>query len=141
MKSSPDESFEKEFNPNKSELFRNLFPNHSKSFRTNPKNFYLVWWKSVKNQSDLILFNPNRILHLSQSKLELILTEFPFRVNPNESEVGNIIISVKLNTRRSMTSSYDVSFRKEFNPMELELFWNLFPEPFGIIPKQSKKLF
>ena len=37
-----------------SKQFQNLFPNHYESFRTNPKNvLYLIWWKMIKNQSDL----------------------------------------------------------------------------------------
>ena len=46
-------------NQNYSDLFRYLDPSQWESFRTNSKNvLYLVWWKTIKNQSDLIRFNP-----------------------------------------------------------------------------------
>ena len=36
-------------NQSYSEPFRNLFPNHSESFWTNPKSVvYLVWWETAK---------------------------------------------------------------------------------------------
>ena len=42
-------------NQNYSDSFRYLYQSQLKSFRTNPKNvLYLVWWKTIKNQSDLI---------------------------------------------------------------------------------------
>ena len=37
----PGESFGEEFNLNEFERFRNLFPNHSKWFRINPKNWLI----------------------------------------------------------------------------------------------------
>ena len=46
---------------NYSDSFRYLYPSRCESFRTNPKNLlYLVWWKTVKNRSDLIRFNPKQ---------------------------------------------------------------------------------
>ena len=42
-------------NQNYSDLFRYLYSSQCESFRINPRNaLYLVWWKTVKNQSDLI---------------------------------------------------------------------------------------
>ena len=46
-------------NQNYSYSFRYLYPSQFESFWTNPKNIlYIVWWKTVKNQSDLIRFIP-----------------------------------------------------------------------------------
>ena len=48
-------------NQNYSDSSRYLYPGQYESFRTNPKTFfYLVWWKTVKNLSDLIRFNPRQ---------------------------------------------------------------------------------
>ena len=48
-------------NQNYSDSFQYLYPTQCESFRTNPKNvLYLVWWKPVKNRSDLIRFNPRK---------------------------------------------------------------------------------
>ena len=42
-----------------SDSFRYLYPSQCESFQTNPKNvLYLVWWKTVKNQFDLIRLIP-----------------------------------------------------------------------------------
>ena len=47
-------------NQNYSDSFRYLYLSQCKSFRINPKNvLYLVWWKTVKNRSDLIRSKPN----------------------------------------------------------------------------------
>ena len=58
-------------------------PNQSEtkfSIRTNPKNFlYLVWWKMVKNRSDLIRFNPRQLSEWIQT-------------NPNHSDLQLIWI-------------------------------------------------
>ena len=71
-------------NPNEPEQFRNLFPKHSESFLTNPKNvLYLFWRKTVKNQSKLIRLtlcqseesiqmNPNEVFNQNHSDLEFI---------------------------------------------------------------------
>ena len=49
-------------NQNYSDSFRYLYPSQCESFRTNSKNFlYLVWWKKVKNRSDLIRINPRQL--------------------------------------------------------------------------------
>ena len=46
-------------NQNYSDSFRYLYPSQCESFRTNPKKvLYLIWWKTVKNQSDLIQLIP-----------------------------------------------------------------------------------
>ena len=65
-------------NQNYSDLFRYLYPSQCESFRTIPKNaLYLVWWKTVENQSDLIWgINPNQVLNPNQSELKLIQMEF-----------------------------------------------------------------
>ena len=64
-------------NQNYSDSFRYLYPSRHESFRTNPKNvLYLVWWKTVKNQSDLIRLIPrhqsewirNRVFNPDQFK-------------------------------------------------------------------------
>ena len=40
-------------------LWYYLYPSRCESFRINPKNvLYLVWWKTIKNQSDLIRLIP-----------------------------------------------------------------------------------
>ena len=65
-------------NPIQSKLgFCSLFPNHFDSFRSNSKNVScLLCWKTVKNQSDSIRFNPRH-----QSKW--IRTKFLIRINPS----------------------------------------------------------
>ena len=84
-------------NQNYSHSFRYLYPSQCVSLRTSPKNvLYLIWWKTDKNQSDLIRlipwhqsewirtnskpnsqsrptrarFDPNRIFNQNQSGLE-----------------------------------------------------------------------
>ena len=45
-------------NQNYSDSFRYLYPSKCESFGMNPENvLLLVWWKTVKNRSDLIRFN------------------------------------------------------------------------------------
>ena len=84
-------------NKNYSDSFRYLYPSQCELFRSNPKNvLYLVWWKTVKNQSDLIRLIPkdqsepirNQVFNPDKSELRLIQTEFSIRINPNESKVG-----------------------------------------------------
>ena len=49
-------------NENNSDSFRYLYPSRCESFRTNPKNvLHLVWWKTVKNRSDLVRFSPRQL--------------------------------------------------------------------------------
>ena len=61
-------------NQNYTNSFRYLYPSQCESFGINPKNvLYLVWWKTVKNLSDLIRFNPRQ-----QSE-----TKFSIRINPS----------------------------------------------------------
>ena len=98
----PGESIGLKFIPSQSELFRYLYPSQCESFRTNSKNFfYLVWWKTVKNQSDLIRLIPrdqsewiltNPKPSFNQSELGLIQTEFLIRINRNRSDLGFIPI-------------------------------------------------
>ena len=67
-------------NQNYSDSFRYLYPSQSESFSTNPKNvLYLVWWKTVKNQSDLI--------RLPRQQCEWI------RINPTSDWFGLIWIA------------------------------------------------
>ena len=75
-------------NQSYSEPFQNLFPNHSKSFRINPKNvLYLGWCKLVKNQSDLFQFNPNESEPSFRSKWILARID-PKRIfNQNQCEL------------------------------------------------------
>ena len=48
-------------NQNYSDSFRYVYRSQCKSFRTNPKNvLWLVLWKTVKNRSNLIRFNPRQ---------------------------------------------------------------------------------
>ena len=107
-------------NQNYSDSFRDLYPSQCESFRTNPKNvLYLVWWKMVKNRSDLIRFNPkqlsewirsnypnesepirNQVLNLNQSELGMIQTEFSIKINPNHPDLGFIQIdSIRINPK------------------------------------------
>ena len=93
-------------NQNYSDSFRYLYPRQSESFRTNQKNvLYLVWQKTLENQSDLIRLipriNPNesepirsQFFNPNESELGFIETELLFRINPNESEVGMIRINL-----------------------------------------------
>ena len=60
---------------NHSDSFWYLYSNQCESFRTNSKNFlYLVWWKTVKNRSDLVRSNPRQ----KSEWLGLILIEIRF---------------------------------------------------------------
>ena len=62
-------------NQNYSDSFRYLYPSQCESFRTNPKNvLYLVWWKSVINQSDLTRLIPRH-------ESEPIRKKFSIRIN------------------------------------------------------------
>ena len=78
----PDESFVLGFNPS-----------HSKPFQTNLINAsYLGWWRSFKNQSGLIRFNPNQVFNPSQSK-SIGAWISPNRIfNPNHFDLGFIRI-------------------------------------------------
>ena len=68
-------------------LGMNSYPILSEWFRNNPKNFlYLVWWKIVESQSDLIRFN------LNQSLLGFTETGFSIRINPNHFDLRLIQI-------------------------------------------------
>ena len=60
-----------------SELFQAIPESVSELFRTNLKNVsYFIWWKTVKNSSDLIRFN-------QRHQSELIRTKFLIRINPS----------------------------------------------------------
>ena len=73
-------------NQNYPDSFRFLNPSQCESSRTIPKNvLYLVLWKKVKNQSDLIRgINPN------ESEVGLIQTEFSIRIIPTSDSFGII---------------------------------------------------
>ena len=84
-------------NQNYSDSFRYLYPRES--FQTNPKNFlYLVWWKTVKNQSGLIRFNP-------QQQLE------PIRIRS---------IRARINPKRIVNKDQSESFRPRIHS---DWFW------------------
>ena len=60
-------------NQNYSNSFRYLYQSQCESFWTNPKNvLYLVWWKTVKNRSDLIRFNTSNNPNESEPILKII---------------------------------------------------------------------
>ena len=78
-------------NQNYFDSFRYLYPSQCESFQTNPKNvLYLVWWKTVKNQSDLIRLNSETSIWMNPNQSE---TRFSIQINPNESKVGIIRIN------------------------------------------------
>ena len=90
-------------NQNYSDSFRYLYPSQCESFRTNMKKaLYLVWWKTVKNRSDLIRFNSrqqsepirNQVFNPNPSELGWFQTEFSIRTNLNHSNLGFIRIDI-----------------------------------------------
>ena len=94
----PDENIGLKCIPSESGLFRAIPESVSGPFRTNPKNIlYLVGWKTVKNQSHLIRFNPrhqfewNRTIP-NQSELGLIQIKFSIRIDPKPEWFGLIRI-------------------------------------------------
>ena len=75
------ENFGLELNPSESELFRAILKSVSKPFWNNLKNFfYLVWWKTAKNQSDLSRSN--------SLQFEWIRTNFTIRMNLRPESFG-----------------------------------------------------
>ena len=103
---SPVESIGLKFIPNQSELFRYMYPSQCESFRTNPKNvLYLVRWKKVKNQSDLIggkipnksewiraRIDPNRIFNSNHSDPRSIQIDSDWKFGLDQSELDFIRI-------------------------------------------------
>ena len=113
---SPGRCFGLEFNPSELNLFRTIpksVTNYSQLFRTNPNNvLYLFWWKTVKNQFDVIRFillqsdasiwmNPNQIFNSSQSELIWAQIGLHRITNPNYSDLG--FIRIDLNAFRLKT--------------------------------------
>ena len=71
-------------NQNYSDLFRRLYPSQCESFRNNPKNvLYLVWWKTVKNQSNVIRFIPRHQLEWIRTNPKPSFQSRSTRINPN----------------------------------------------------------
>ena len=84
-----------------SDSFRYLYPSQCESFRTNPKNvLYLVWWKTVKNRSDLIRFNLRQQsgwIRINpkpsfQSELGFLRIDSDWKFDLDQSELGFIRI-------------------------------------------------
>ena len=70
-------------NQNFSDSFRYLYPSQCETFRTNPKNvLYLVWWKTVKNRSDLIGFNLRQLSEWIRTNPKLSFQSESIRMNP-----------------------------------------------------------
>ena len=73
-------------NQNYSDSLRYLYPSQCESFRTNPKNvLYLVWWKTVKNLSNLMRFNPRQLSKWIRTnpKLSFQFESVQARIKPN----------------------------------------------------------
>ena len=67
-----------------SELFRYLYPSQCESFRTNPNNvLYLVLWKTVKNQSDLIQLIPRHQSEWIRTNPKPSFQSRSIRINPS----------------------------------------------------------
>ena len=70
-------------NQNYSNSFRYLYPSQCESFRINPKNvLYLVWWKMVKNRSDLIRFNLRQHFEWIRANPKSSFQSRSIRINP-----------------------------------------------------------
>ena len=68
---------------NYSDSFRYLYPSQCKSFRSNPKNvLYLIWWKTVKNQFDLIRLIPRHQSEWIRMNLKQSETNISTQINP-----------------------------------------------------------
>ena len=78
---------------NYSDSFRYLYPSQCESFQTNPKNvLYLVWWKTVKSQSDLIRLILRHQSEWIRTNPKPSFQSRSIQINPNESKVGMIRI-------------------------------------------------
>ena len=84
----PGKSTRSKFIPSESKLFQAILESVFEPFRNDPKNIlYLVWWKTVKNQSDLIQFNRNEseLSFQSESIRTRIYLNRTFNQNYSES--------------------------------------------------------
>ena len=71
-------------NQNYSDSFRCPYPSQCESFRTNPKNVqYIVCWKTVKNQSDLIRLIPRHQSEWIRTNPKSSFQSKSIRINPN----------------------------------------------------------
>ena len=71
-------------NPTSSDSFRYLYPMQCELFRTNPRNFlYLVWWKTVKNQSDFIRLIPRHQSEWIRTNPKRSFQSRSIRINPS----------------------------------------------------------
>ena len=81
-------------NQNYSDSFQYLYRSQCKSFRINPKNvLYFVWWRTVKNRSDLIRFNLRQQSEWIRTNpiwdsFGLILIENSVWINPSSDWFG-----------------------------------------------------
>ena len=130
-------------NPNKSEPFQNLFPNHLESFWTNLKNvLYLVLWNRSKINppwSDSFHLNPNKFFNPNESKPFQNL--FPNQLESFRTNPINVFYLVLWNRSKINPPWFDSFYfnpNKVFNPNESKPFQNLFPnhlESFRTNPK------
>ena len=73
-------------NQNYSDSFRYLYPSQCESFRTNPKNvLYFVWWKTVKNQSNLIPLIPRHQSEWIRTNAKPSFQSRSIRFNPSSN--------------------------------------------------------
>ena len=80
-------------NQNYPDSFRYLYPNQWESFRTNPKNvLYPVWWKRVKNQSDLIRLIPRHQSEWIRTNPKPSFQSSSIRNNPRSEWFAFILI-------------------------------------------------
>ena len=102
-------------NRNYSDPFRYLYPSQCESFQTDPKNvLYLVWWKTVKNQSDLIRLIPRHQSDQSETKFSI-----------------QIILSLDWSKPNFQSESIRMNPRSEwFGLIRVDLDWKL---SFGLI--------
>ena len=80
-------------NQNYSDSFWYLYPSQCESFRTNPRNvLYLVWWKTVKNQSGLIRLIPRHQSQWIRPNPKPSVQSKSIKINPRSEWFGLILI-------------------------------------------------
>ena len=118
-------------NQNYSDSFRYMHQSQCESFRTNPKNvLWFVWWKTVKNRSDLIRFNLRQLSEWIrtnskpsfQSELGLIQGFISIRINPNHFDFGFIRID-RIRSDWFFTVFHQTSYKTFFGLVRNDSHW------------------
>ena len=129
-------------NQNYSDSSRYLYPSQCESFRINPKSIlYLVWWKTVKNQSDLILLIPRPQSEWIQTNPKPSFQSRSTRINPISDWSKPNFQSESIRIFPTLDS--EIIGLKSI-PSQSELFRFILisvSKPMWIIPNQSEKRF